>query len=79
LVRRRPDVIIEVLAEGISPDNQVLLKADWERLATLPAVQAGRIHFLTDDYLLIPGVRIAQTANKLAAAIHPELFEERHD
>ncbi len=79
LVRRRPDVIIEVLAEGISPDNQVLLKADWERLATLPAVQAGRIHFLTDDYLLIPGVRIAQTAKRLAAAIHPELFEERHD
>ncbi len=79
LVRRRPDVIIEVLAEGISPDNQVLLKSDWERLATLPAVQAGRIHFLSDDYLLIPGVRIAQTANRLAAAIHPELFEERHD
>jgi iron complex transport system substrate-binding protein len=79
LVRRRPDVIIEVLAEGISPDNQVLLKSDWERLDTLPAVKAGRIHFLTDDYLLIPGVRVAQTANRLAAAIHPELFEEYRD
>jgi iron complex transport system substrate-binding protein len=79
LVRRRPDVIIEVLAEGISPDNQVLLKSDWERLDSLPAVRAGRIHFLTENYLLIPGVRVTQTANRLAAAIHPELFEEEHD
>ncbi len=79
LVRRRPDVIIEVLAEGISPDNQLLLKSDWDRLSTLPAVKAGRIFFLTDDYMLIPGVRISQTAHRLAAAIHPELFEDTHD
>jgi len=79
LVRRRPDVIIEVLAEGISPDNQLLLRSDWDRLSTLPAVKAGRIFFLTDDYLLIPGVRIARTAHRLAEAIHPELFEDTHD
>lgn len=79
LVRRRPDVIIEVLAKGLSPENQLLLKSDWDRLSTLPAVKAGRIYFLTDDYMLIPGVRISQTAHRLAAAIHPELFEDTHD
>lgn len=79
LVRRRPHVIIEVLAEGISPDNRALLRADWERMASLPAVKAGRIHFLDEDYMLIPGVRVAQTARRLAQAIHPEIFEGKHD
>ena len=79
LVRRRPQVIIEVLAEGISPDNRKLLRADWERMASLPAVKSGRIHFLDEDYLLIPGVRVAQTAQRMARAIHPEIFEGKHD
>lgn len=79
LVRREPEVIIEVLAEGLSPDNQKLLEEDWKRLASLPAVKEGRIHFLSDDYLLIPGIRVPQTARRLASVIHPDLFEERHD
>ncbi len=79
LVRRRPQVIIEVLAEGISPDNRKLLRADWERLASLPAVRAGRIHYLDEDYMLIPSVRVAKTAQRLALAIHPELFEGKYD
>ena len=79
LVQREPEVIIEVLAEGLSPDNQKLLEDDWARLASLPAVKAGRIHFLSDDYLLIPGIRVTQTAARLASVIHPDLFENRHD
>ena len=79
LVQRKPEVIIEVLAEGMSPDNQKLLAEDWGRLASLPAVRRGQIHFLSDDYLLIPGIRVTQTALRLASVIHPELFENRHD
>jgi iron complex transport system substrate-binding protein len=79
LVQRQPDLIIEILAEGISPDNRRLLRKDWERLASLPAVRAGRIYFLSDDYLLIPGVRVAQTARRLVRIIHPNLLESRHD
>jgi iron complex transport system substrate-binding protein len=76
LLMRQPDVIIEIFAAGISSQNQVLLRKDWMRLSTLSAVRQGNIHFLTDDYLLIPGVRIAQTATKLAKIIHPEVFHE---
>jgi iron complex transport system substrate-binding protein len=79
LVQRRPEIIIEVLAEGLSPDNQKLLEEDWRRLTSLPAVRAGQIHFLSDDYLLIPGIRVTKTALRLASVIHPELFEDRHD
>lgn len=76
LLMRQPEVIIEVFAEGISNKNRALLRKDWMRLASLRAVSEGNIHFLTDDFLLIPGVRIVQTAAKLAKAIHPEAFHE---
>jgi ABC-type Fe3+-hydroxamate transport system substrate-binding protein len=49
------------------------------RIASLRAVREGSIHFLTDDYLLIPGVRVAQTVKKLARIIHPEVFHEQID
>ena len=75
LLTRNPEVIIEILAEGLSHKNKTLLRRDWERLSRLPAVQEDRIHFLTQDYLLIPGLRVAQTAEAFARIIHPEAFD----
>ena len=75
LVMRQPEIIIEVFPEGFPANNRSLLRKDWDRLATLPAVKNGNIHFLSDDYLLIPGIRIPKTAEKLARIIHPEVFE----
>ena len=49
------------------------LLADWKLLPTLPAVRNGRIHILTDPYLLIPGPRAVLTARRLAEAIHPDV------
>lgn len=79
LVAREPDIIIEVFAEGISSENRKLLRQDWERLATLPAVKSENIHFLTEDYLLIPSPRIVLTAHRFAAIIHPEVFDDTSD
>lgn len=76
LVTRTPEVIIEILADGLSHKNKALLRRDWERLSRLPAVRKDRIHFLTQDYLLIPGNRVAQTAEAFARIIHPEAFDE---
>lgn len=79
LIKRQPDIIIEVFAEGITPKNQVLLRKDWERLSDMPAVKTGNIHFITEDYLLIPSMRVVQTARKLIAIIHPEVLNEQSD
>ena len=73
------DIIIEVFAEGITPKNQVLLRKDWERLSDMPAVKTGNIHFIMEDYLLIPSMRVVQTASKLIAIIHPEILNEQFD
>lgn len=76
LVIRQPEIILEIFPDGISEGNRALLRQDWNRMATLPAVKNGRIYYLTDDFILIPGVRIGQTARKFAALFHPEIVAE---
>jgi len=77
LVVRDPEVIIEIFTGQLSAKKKELIRQDWIRLPTLLAVKSDRIHFLDDDYLLIPGVRISQTALRLAAILHPEAFNEQ--
>ena len=42
-------------------------------LGTVPAVRNGRVHFLTGEYLTIPGPRVAQAARAIAEALHPSV------
>jgi iron complex transport system substrate-binding protein len=79
LIKRQPEVIIEAIPGGIAEERLQLLKKDWSQLPMLPAVQADRIHFLTEDFLLIPGPRIAQTVQRFAQIIHPEAFGAEDD
>lgn len=78
LIMREPDIIIEVYAKGLNLNQQQLLRKDWNRLSVLPAVKNSRICFLTDDYLLIPGVRVSLILKKFIKTIHPEVPLE-HD
>lgn len=75
LVKRQPEVIIEAIPGGIPEEKLKLLEKDWSQLPMLPAVKSGSIHFLTEDFLLIPGVRISQTVRRFAEIIHPEAFQ----
>jgi len=79
ILARAPDVIIE-LQPGFSLDEDALarMRAEWKVMPTVPAVQSGRIHILTDDFLLIPGPRIGQTARRLFEAIHGEPPPDTH-
>lgn len=74
LVKRAPEVILELRpGEQIDADRARRIKADWQALRGLPAVDAGRVHLLTQDYLLIPGPRVGAVARLLAQTLHPEL------
>jgi iron complex transport system substrate-binding protein len=79
LIKRQPEVIIEAIPGGIAEEKLKLLRKDWSQLPMLPAVQSGQIHFLTEDFLLIPGTRIAQTVQRFAQIIHPEAFGDHDD
>lgn len=73
---REPEVILEVNPGGWHADTIARLRSDWREFPDVPAVRNGRIAYLDDAYLLIPGPRIGQTAERLARAIYPELLVE---
>ena len=75
---RAPDVIMETYpSQELSVQRREQLTADWQALPDLPAVRDGRIHFLTEDYLLLPGPRVVQIAGKFADVLHPETADGR--
>jgi iron complex transport system substrate-binding protein len=75
LLMRAPDVIVEVRAAGLLEQREVVAERGiWSALAGLPAVRNNRIHFLTGQYLVVPGPRLAQATEAFARVLHPEAF-----
>jgi iron complex transport system substrate-binding protein len=75
LLVRKPEVVLEVRPGSLPDATRRMLREDWDRIPGIPAVEAGRIHYLTNEYLLIPGPRVAETVARLGEAIHPEAFQ----
>lgn len=69
VVARAPEVII--LARH-GADVTPLARAPWERLTSLPAVRAGRVHSIDGTYLHRYGPRVVEGLEMLARIIHPE-------
>jgi iron complex transport system substrate-binding protein len=74
LLARAPEVIVELRAPSMNAAaNAQSIREAWSILPSLPAVRRGRIVLLTGDYLVEPGPRMAQAAEAMARAIHPEV------
>jgi iron complex transport system substrate-binding protein len=69
-----PDVILEVTAEletrGLDTKT---LRSDWDSLPTLRAMRSGRLYVLDQEYMVIPGPRVAQIVERFAHALHPNI------
>ena len=74
LLMRAPDVIMEVHGDALTATLRDVILRDWQAMPSLPAVQEGRIVFLTGDYAMIPGPRIVETVERMARLLHPEFF-----
>lgn len=75
VLARAPEVILEVRAAGLLATTAVAAERDvWRGLSAVPAVRSGRLHFLTGEHLVVPGPRLAEGAESLARALHPEAF-----
>ncbi|MGD9902645.1 MAG: ABC transporter substrate-binding protein [Vicinamibacterales bacterium] len=72
MLTRAPDVILELRerADWTAADTAAA-KAAWARLASVPAVQAGRVLVLAGEGLVVPGPRVADAVERLADALHP--------
>jgi ABC-type hemin transport system substrate-binding protein len=71
VLARAPEVIIE-LRYGKDAINAADMSA-WNRLSAVPAVKNHRIIFLTGEEFVVPGPRVAQATQRLAAVLHPEV------
>lgn len=73
LVKRVPEVILEMRpGEAMPPERQRQIVADWAVFKTIPAVRDGRVFVVTEDFVLVPGPRVAAVARILAGALHGE-------
>lgn len=66
VLRRAPEVIID----AVHTADQQRAAADWDVLATVPAVATGRVHVLADTMYTHPGPRLAESLRGLARRIH---------
>jgi len=75
LIVRAPEIILEVRAAGLlAADDVRRERGVWSALGSVPAIRNGRILFLSGDYLVVPGPRVAQATAAFARALHPEAF-----
>jgi iron complex transport system substrate-binding protein len=73
LVRRAPEVILEMRpGEAMAPERQKQIVAEWAVFKTIPAVRDGKVFVVTDDFILVPGPRVAAVARILAGTLHGE-------
>ena len=73
LLRERPELIVELQPDPVDAARAAALRADWQALGALPAVQAGRIAIVCGDEVLLPGPRLDHLIDKLARAVRGEL------
>lgn len=70
ILARRPDVILELRAEGEeTPDAEA-----WNALPAIPAVRSDRVIVLTGSDLVVPGPRVGTATERLARALHPGAY-----
>ena len=70
-VVRAPEVI--VLARH-GTGSEPIARETWDRLSSLPAVKAGRVHPVDGNLLHRYGPRVVDGLERLARVIHPEVF-----
>jgi len=71
ILARHPDVIVELhYDERASKNDEDLERAAWNALPGVPAVRNGRVHLLFGGAFVVPGPRIALTAQAFARLLH---------
>lgn len=74
ILARAPDAILEIRAVGLNDERTPVETASWNVLASIPAIRQQRIFTLAGSQFVVPGPRVAETAEAMARALHPEVF-----
>lgn len=70
ILARRPEVILELRADPLSPADVKREIATWGQLGSVPAVRNSRVHIIQDARTVIPGPRVAEGVELIAGVLH---------
>jgi ABC-type hemin transport system substrate-binding protein len=71
LLSLRPQAVV-VLLPGAKPATLEASARTWAAMTDVPAARDRRVYTLTAPYALLPGPRLADLAEQLADALHPD-------
>jgi iron complex transport system substrate-binding protein len=75
IIKKSPEIIIEAGPKSNLPQNEIDNRIEeWNRFPTIQAVKDKNIHFIGEDYILIPGPRLVKILENFFQVIHPDLF-----
>jgi iron complex transport system substrate-binding protein len=72
VLARAPEVILEL---RYAQDDMTSDLAQWNVLASVPAVRNKRVYMLRGEEFVIPGPRVVGATERIARTLHPEAFE----
>ena len=75
MLRRAPDVLLELRATEPAGDYPGGDLNVWNTLASIPAVRDRRLHSIVGDYVVVAGPRLAEGAEAVARTLHPDAFK----
>jgi iron complex transport system substrate-binding protein len=75
IIARRPEAIVELRVTAMDDAARRAEMGVWKALGSVPAVRNGRVHIIADEKMVIPGPRVAEAAELLARALHPESWK----
>lgn len=70
IISLAPDFIVDVGEMGEFPDDSAVRRAATERLWRGQTLVKGQVHAVTDQAFVVPGPRIVQVAEQMAAWLH---------
>ena len=71
ILARRPDLILELRADPLTEAEVRQEIATWAQLQGVPAVRNQRVHIVSDPRTVVPGPRVAEGVEVIAAVLHP--------
>ncbi len=69
VVARKPDVVLEMRPDPLTPDKIAAIVRDWAVLPRIPAVRDGRIRVIAGDYTMLPGPRLPRLYREMREAL----------
>jgi iron complex transport system substrate-binding protein len=75
LLRRAPDVLLELHASAPAGNFRDVDIKVWNTLPSIPAVRDHRVQSVIGDFVVVAGPRLPQGAEALARSLHPDAFK----